>query len=131
MKSIFVDANAFLRLLLNDIPKQKKEFEKLLNQAKNEKVKLIVPQIVIFEINFILQKYYKFPKEEIIDQLQTIVETPYLKIQDSGALRDAIKLYSINNLSLADCFLICKVRESNATLFTFDKDLNKLASTPL
>lgn len=127
MKILFVDANAFLRFLLNDIPKQKKEFEKLLNQAKRSKIKLIIPQIVIFEINFILEKYYGFKKEEIIDKLQVIVETPYLQISDAGIFRDSLKLYSKSNLSLVDCFIYCSARDSRAELFTFDKNLQKLS----
>jgi uncharacterized protein len=126
MRTIFVDANAFLRFLLNDIPEQKKEFEKLLNLAKASKIKLNVPQIIIFEINFSLQKYYKFSKSEVVDKLQTIIETPYLRIQDGEALRDAVILYSQNDLSLTDCFLYIKAKEKDAELFTFDKVLKAL-----
>ena len=126
MKTFFVDANAFLRFFLNDIPKQKKEFESLLNQAKESKVKWMGPQIVIFEINFILQKYYEFQKEDIIDKLQTIVEAPYLQISEVDVLRASLKLYSKSNLSLTDCFIYCSAENSNAELFTFDKKLKRL-----
>ncbi len=129
MKIIFVDANAFLRFFLNDIPKQRKEVENLLRKAQQRKVILNVPQIVIFEINYTLQKYYKLPKEEIVDKLQTIVEAPYLTVQDSDTLRSAIKLYSANNLSLADCFLYSKSLEGESELFTFDKNLQKLLNS--
>lgn len=126
MKTFFVDANAFLRFLLNDIPKQKKEFEQLLNKAKKSEVELIVPQIIIFEINFVLKKFYNFSKEEITDKLQSIVKAPYLKVQDREILLNAIKLYSKNNLSLTDCFLYAKAREEESNIFTFDKNLQKI-----
>ena len=131
MKTFTVDANAFLRFLLNDVPTQKKEFEKLLNRAKKSKVKLIVPQIVIFEINFILQKYYGYPKENIIDKLQTIVETFYLQVSDTDIFRESLKLYLKSSLSLVDCFIYCFAKDKNAEIFTFDKDLSKLVSTKI
>jgi predicted nucleic acid-binding protein len=48
MKQKVVDANCFLRFLLNDIPEQAEEVEKLLSEAKNSKNTLFVPQIVLF-----------------------------------------------------------------------------------
>lgn len=125
-KVFIVDANAFLRFLLNDIPAQKEEFEKILNRAKKSEIKLIVPQIVIFEINFILQKYYGFDKEDIVDKLQTIVETPYLQVVDADIFREVFKLYLESNSSLVDCFIVCFAKKSNVQIFSFDKDLLKL-----
>ena len=126
MKTFVVDANAFLRFLLNDIPRQKKDFEKLLNQAKKSEIRLIVPQIVIFEINFTLGKYYGFTKEDIIEKLKTIIEAPYLQIADRHILRQAFKLHLKFNLSLTDCFIYCLAQEKDAQIFTFDKALKKL-----
>jgi hypothetical protein len=38
MKEVIVDTNVFLRFLLNDIPEQKRQGEKLFKQAKTRKV---------------------------------------------------------------------------------------------
>lgn len=121
-----VDANVFLRFLLKDIPNQYTRAEKLFREAKSGKIELIVPQIVIFEVAFALEKYYNFGKKEVIDKLQTIIATVYLRIQDSEIFAQALKLYSVSNLSLTDCFLISNVRTTNAVLFSFDKRLQKL-----
>jgi predicted nucleic acid-binding protein len=129
MKSFLVDANAFLRFLLNDVPKQKKQFENLLNQAKKGQVVLTVPQIIIFEINFILQKYYGFPKKEIIPKLDTIIGTDYIKIEDRNIFSEAIRIYSRSNLSLTDCFLLAKSNQEDKDIFTFDQSLAKLSKS--
>ena len=129
MKLVVVDTNAFLRFLLNDIPKQVEEFELLLNQAKKSEITLIIPQIIIFELNFTLIKYYLLPKDEVIKKLQPIIKTPYFKIQDIEIFREAIKLYSgSSNLSFADCFIYYSSEFWKAELFTFDKNLAKLTS---
>ena len=82
MNSFVVDTNVFLRLILNDIPKQADKAEKLLKQAKAHKINLTVPQIVIFEIEYALTKYYGFPKDQVIDKLTSIVFAKYLACQN-------------------------------------------------
>ena len=126
MKQVTVDANVFLRLLLDDVPSQVKEAEKLLEQAKKSTINLHVDQIVIFEINFILDKYYHIPKSEIIDKLKSIVQTPYLEIQDREVFIMALKVFAKHNISLVDSFILAKCKTENWELFTFDKNLQKL-----
>jgi predicted nucleic-acid-binding protein len=126
MKSIVVDTNAFLRFFLNDISEQAESVEKLLQRGKNGEVKLIVPQVVIFEIHFALEKLYKIPKEEIIETLKSLISMDYLQIQDKDIFGKALERYSKYNLSLPDCFLRSAAEKENAELFTFDKKLEKL-----
>lgn len=127
MKLFVIDANAFLRLLLNDIPEQVKEIEKLIARAKKSNIALFVPQIVIFELNFILEKYYHLPKKDIIDKLRSIVQAYYLQVQDRAIFTRALKLYTEQNISLADCFTLAYTQEKEGELFTFDKTLKKLS----
>ncbi len=126
MNEFIVDTNVFLRLILNDIPKQADEAEKLLKQARVGKIKLLVPQIIIFEIEFALSKYYKFPKSKIIDKLNAIISAKYLSVENEDIFKRAVKVYKKSNLSLVDCFLLVKAELSGTALFTFDKELKKL-----
>lgn len=126
MKCIVLDANPFLRLFLNDIPHQVEEFEKLLERAKKSKATLLVPQIIIFELNFILEKYYNFQKTEVVKRLNSVVQAPYLQIQDQGIFTNALKIYADNNISLADSFALAYSHEKNGELFTFDRKLKNI-----
>lgn len=126
MKNIIVDANAFLRYLLNDIPEQKTAFEKLLIQAQKSDITLIVSQITIFEIAFILEKYYQVNKKDIIDKLKSIISTGYLEVDNREIFLSALNIYSQENISLVDCFLISRAKGEKAQLFTFDKKLKNL-----
>src|SRR6266404_8497051 len=107
MDKIILDTNGFLRFLLNDIPEQSEEISKLLVKAKAKKIEIFVPQIIIFEIEFALNKYYKFPKAEIIDKLGVLFATSYLKIQDVNVFQEALRLFSDKNVDFVDCFLVC------------------------
>lgn len=125
MKAVIVDTNAFLRLLLNDIPLQADRVEHLIHQAKKEEVRIIVPQIIIFEIDFILRKYYKFEKQEVIEKLKSLLSASYFAIDSVSIFQDALTLYKKSNISFVDCFLISKAEAEDADLFTFDQQLKK------
>ncbi|MBI2334754.1 PIN domain-containing protein [Candidatus Daviesbacteria bacterium] len=125
MNRVVLDTNVFLRILLNDIPEQVKQAERILQQGKTGRRILIVPQAVIFEIAFALEKIYYFPKENIIDRLSSILSSGYFQIQDSDIFKDTIEIYKQKNLSLVDCFLYAFSLKNKAELFTFDKNLQK------
>lgn len=126
MKKFVVDANAFLRLFLNDIPEEADKVEYLFTKAKEDKVTLIVPQIIIFEIAFVLEKYYHFSRLEIIEKLKSVLATPYLKIQNRNIFKKATELFNTQSISLADCFLIFYAEQKYADIFTFDRRIKNL-----
>jgi uncharacterized protein len=127
MKPIIVDTNAFLRLLVNDIPSQKKLFEQLLQKAKNEELSIFVPQIIIFEIEYSLRKYYLVPKDKIIEELQVIVAMNFIEIEDRQSFNTALGYYAKEKISFVDCFILARSQIENYKLFTFDKKLKSLS----
>lgn len=126
MKSVVLDTNAFLRFLLNDVPAQAAEVSNLFNRAKAKQVKVFIPQIVLFEIHFALDKYYKLSKDEVIQKLGTLLATQYLKIQDKEVFKQTLEIYKLKNLDFVDCFIKAMSKETDSRLFTFDKNLKKL-----
>lgn len=126
MKAVILDTNGFLRLLLNDIPEQADKVERLIKKAKEEKITILVPQIILFEIHFILQKYYLFETEDIVEKLKSLVAAPYFQIESKDIFSKALLVYERNNISFVDSFLLAKAQLENAELFTFDKDLMEL-----
>lgn len=129
MSSVVLDTNAFLRFLLNDIPSQTDEVVKLFTKAKSKEVEIFIPQIVIFEIEFALDKYYKLTKDQVIQKLESLLVTPYLKFQDKDIFQDALQLFSAQNLDFVDCFITSMAQSRSAALFTFDKSLQKLTKS--
>lgn len=129
MKKRVVDANAFLRFFLDDIPEQKVAAKEVFKEAKKGESTLYIPQIVLFEIEFTLDKYYGFSKTERIDKLKVITAMPYLQIQDRDIFKKALQVFETNNISFADSFQLMYAAEKNAKLFTFDQKLLKLVSS--
>lgn len=123
MKRLLLDTNALLRFFLDDIPKQKDIVEDILKQAQKRFVVVHVAQIVIFELNFVLDKYYNFPKQEIVRSLESLVSSDYIQVESQNIFLTALNIYSLTNLSFVDCFLISKSKEEKMDLFTFDQQL--------
>lgn len=126
MTQLLIDTNVFLRFLLADNQQQYKQAENIFRKAKEKKVELIIPQIIIFEISFALEKYYKFTKEQVIEKLKGIISAEYFEIEDGEVFGRALSLYQGNNVSLVDCFLVCFAQNKDTMLFTFDKNLQNL-----
>lgn len=127
MSTLLIDTNIILRFLLKDIPSQFKEAQKLFIEAKKDKIELIIPQIVIFEISFVLERQLRFSKVSSIEKLESILSADYLKVQDKDIFNLALTFYKKFNISLPDCFLIAESQITEVPLFTFDKDLTKLS----
>lgn len=125
-KKVVADTNIFLRFLLHDIPTQYIEAQKLFNKAKEKKIDLLVPQIIIFEIAYALDKYYNFPKYEVIDKLKSLLSSEYFNIQNRDLFQLMLDSYKEGNLELVDYFIFYFAKAEKAELFTFDKNLKKL-----
>ncbi len=97
MDKFIVDTNGFLRFLLNDIPEQAEEVNKLFIKAKTTKIEIFVPHT-----------------------------TPYLKIQDGDIFQETLEIFSEKNIDFVDCFLASYAKLKNMSLFTFDRTLQKI-----
>lgn len=120
---IILDTNGFIRVLLNDLPSQVEQVEQLFIKAKNKIITILVPQIIIFEIEFTLNKFYGLTKEDVTLKLDSILNTPYFKIQDKEIFTNCLKIFKENNLSFVDCFLMAKAKQENSEIFSFDNNL--------
>ena len=126
MKKIVIDTNGYLRLLLNDIPEQADQIEELLKQAKKDEIQVILPQIIIFEMLFILEKYYYLSKEDALNKVESLVSIGYVDVELKEIFLESISLYRDNSVSFVDCFISTSAQKCGAELFTFDKKLKRL-----
>lgn len=126
MKKYLLDTNIFLRFILNDIPQLAQKAENYFKKAKQGKILLFVPQIVIFEIIFALEKEYKFKRSEIVNSLKPLLAAPYMEVEDRNSFLEAMDLYEQKSLSLVDIFLFYKAREADAEVLSFDKHFKQL-----
>lgn len=127
MKIYFADTNFFLRFLLQDNLTQAQKVEDYLDLAKKEKIKIVYLVAVIIEMEVVLRKVYHQQKVYIAEQLLTLVQTPYLVIEDRGILIKTFELFKKYNLDLLDLLLLERAKTDKAEILTFDKKLIALS----
>ena len=125
MVKIIIDTNAILRFLLNDISSQHTETLELVKKAQKKKLKIIIPEIVVFETYFTLKSYYKFEKEKLLKILESLLSADYLIVEDKQIFMEAVRIFRNSNLDFVDCFMVSNSKFMGLNLFTFDKDLKK------
>jgi len=127
MKTISLDTNIILRHLLDDVPDQVKKLDTCIENAKKGKVRLYVSKIVINETYYVLLKFYKKPRIEVLNALSSIINSGFLMIESRGVISESIELAKIETgISLADCILLTESKELGYDLMTFDKKLAAL-----
>ena len=67
---IAFDTNVLLRLLLNDDARQSGQAQALVDQAVFRSDKVLLPDIVLCEMEWVLSSVYKVPKAAIIETLR-------------------------------------------------------------
>jgi predicted nucleic acid-binding protein len=116
-----LDTNAALRLQLKDVPEQHHRISKM---VANSDRKFVIPDIVFFEINFTLDRGYKFSRAEIKDFIERLIGLPNIVCNDE-MIRSTLEIFvKFPKLSFADCYLTEFAHaKQGGQLWTFDKKL--------
>lgn len=121
---IFIDTNYFLRLLRDDIKDQHNKAKMLFLKASEGKIELFTSVVVIFEIYWVLSRFYRFEKKEIVKSMKRILSMSFLKIDQSNVFNEALEIYSKTNFDMEDSYNLVFAKRSGAKEFkTFDRKL--------
>lgn len=120
IRMIILDTSALIRFLVNDDITKSNKVNNLLRSGRE----LQVPDVVVLEIDFILRKKYLVVKEVICEKVGNILALQ--NVNSSREISEALKLYEVYTISLADCLLISSLKR-NDLLASFDKKLIKLS----
>lgn len=120
-----LDTNVLLRLLLDDVPLQKRAVEKLLDAGGVFEV----ADGALFEMVFVLEKVYAMNRILIKENVNVITGNKQF-LCNKKLFAHCMPLYvQHENLSIIDCALLTYARLQGATpLCTFDKDLVRVAN---
>lgn len=120
--SIFVDTNLFLRYLTDDVPAQADAVEDLLRKAEQGKPRLVTNSMVIAEIVWTLESYYKLEQDDIQNKVLAILNTPGLEVSDNNLVLKAIIWYAEKNVDFIDAYNAAWMeQEGIEKIYTFDQ----------
>lgn len=105
----FVDTNLFLRYLTNDVPEQADAVEQLLARAEAGELELTTNKLVIAEIVWTLESFYKKDKREVRDAVLAILNTPGLRVEATDQLLQAAVWYEEKNVDFVDACIAAQL----------------------
>jgi len=123
-----LDSNIFLRFLVKEDEESYQKCAELLGLVKSNKIKAVVPGIVITEIGWVLKSNYNTPKNDIANKLEGIIKLKNLKVTNQYDWPKSIDIYRKHNIKLIDAVLatIPMVASLQWTIVSFDEDFKKL-----
>lgn len=118
-----LDANAILRLILNDIPTQSAAVTNLVSKPHTS---YVVTDLAVVEVEYALRTYYGFNREQIKNTLGSLLLHPSIRT-NAGLMKRVFSMYTTYlQLSFTDCCLATHAEIDDAKpLWTFDQQLAK------
>lgn len=116
-----VDANIILRYLLNDHDELSAKATTIIEDND-----VLLPNEVVAEVVYVLEKVYNVKNDEICDTLLDLFKCGNVTVDDIEVLEEALLLFSRRRLDFVDTLLYAYHKVNGHQVFTFDKKLNKL-----
>jgi predicted nucleic-acid-binding protein len=121
-KDVVIDTNLLVRYLTDDEPQKAKAVDALLNSAAKGELKILIPSVVIAELVWVLESFYKMVAEDIGGLVEAIFNTPGVDSQDKSIIKEALKIYRSKKIDLIDAWIIEFAKAKGAKrVYTFDK----------
>lgn len=122
MKAKFLDANVFIRYLTNDDPAKADRVEKLLESAAGGKERLLTTELVLAEVVWVLESFYKLENSAIGPMIKAILATPGIEVINATLVEKAIEYYMAQNIDFIDGYIVATMqRHQVSEIFPYDK----------
>lgn len=119
-----LDTNIILRFIVGDNDQQRIEAKKIFKDAQKGNLKLLLKVVVVAEVCYVLEVFYKKTLEEIASSMEVLLSQKWLKVEDRNGLLGMWTNYR-NKLHFVDSYLLSSAKANKYKILTFDKDLNK------
>lgn len=123
---IFLDTNIILRFVLNDHPLYSPKAANIFSQITDQKVKVYISWLVIFEAVFVLQNSHNLPKSDIKQKLLPLLKLANIYLEQKDLLDYTFSYYVDKNISFADAFHVSLMNKKGLKeIYSFDRDFDK------
>ena len=123
------DTNVIVRYLVKDDIELYKQAKTFFDKVKTGEESALILESVVAECVYVLTKIYKVPKEKTADSLKNLLRYRGIINEDRADLIKALTTFARRSLDIVGFFLCAKAKGTDTSLFSFDEDLNKLASS--
>lgn len=130
MRSVVVDANVIVSLLIDRHPKQRDAAEALLQAGEDGEIAAILPQFVVFEVAYVLQSQYAYTGDRLATFIRDVTTFPGVQLVDDCPWKRVLEIWPNPLSGLADASIVALATTNRYdAVATFDRKLaNKLES---
>jgi len=120
-----LDANIIVRFLIGDDEKFTQKSIKYFEDIEKGLLEVEISSEVLMESFFVLTKFYKLPKSEVIDDLKTILSLQGVVNKDKIILFETLNIVENKNIDYVDALICAKNKLQGYGYISFDNDMKK------
>lgn len=125
---IGIDTNILVRYLVQDDAEQGKKAANLIEQYSGKKESIFINQIVLCELLWVLERGYKYTKEQTIMVLKGVLGTMEFSFKEHAILLKSAFEYEESQADFSDILIGNLNQEVKCSkTFTFDKKASTLS----
>lgn len=120
-----LDTNIIIRFLVGDSQKHLAKSIEIFRQIESAKIQVEILDGVLMEAFFVLTKFYKLPKNEVINDLKTILALNGVVNTDKTILFETLNIIETKNIDFVDALICAKSKLQGFAKLSFDNDVTE------
>ncbi|MEA2073605.1 MAG: PIN domain-containing protein [Campylobacterota bacterium] len=120
-----LDTNVIIRFLVGDHSEHLERSRKIFKDIEKAKVQVEILEGVLMESFFVLTKFYKIPKNDVINDLKTILNFNGVINSNKTILYEALNIIENRNIDFVDALICAKSKLQGFGKLSFDEDVKR------
>lgn len=120
-----IDTNIIIRFLVGDHTEHLAQSSAIFERVEKGEIEVHILESVVMEAFFVLTKFYKLPKEEVINDLKRILLLEGMVNDDKLILFETLSIIENKNIDFVDALLCARQRLQGSEILSFDNDIKK------
>ena len=118
-----IDTNVIIRFMVGDHPEHLVIATEIFTKIEQGEYEVEILESVLMEVLFVLTKFYKLPKTNVIEDLKKIIALRGVS-GDKVLLIETLNIVETKNIDFVDALICAKSRLQGYGKLSFDKDVN-------
>ena len=120
-----LDTNIIIRFLVGDHEAHLTQSIDIFKQIEIAKLQVEILESVLMEAYLVLTKFYKLPKEEVINDLKTILAFSGVVNSNKPILYETLTIMERKNIDFVDALICAKSKLQGFGRLSFDDDVKR------
>jgi predicted nucleic acid-binding protein len=121
----FIDTKVIVRHLTGDPPEMATRATAFLTSESE----ILLADLVLAETVYVLESFYKAPREQIAAAMRSLLATPSVMTVDPAVLLRALEVYERDRLDFAEAYLVACAESTGVNrIASFDRSIDRVGT---